>query len=195
MLKKMSFSILGVSFGLLLACPVTHGQTNPPGTTSTTTTTIEQTTQTPPPTRHKKAKPAAKPVDTTTSVRSTTTTTEVTPPPPQKEVARKVYDEEALKKMTICAEGFKSYVGSDDKNICRGRATPPDIAYTCKWDKKGPPAFAPTTQGPCSLDFTEHRGGIAIKKDNFPSSPPLSYGTQVECCFRAAKGLEPSASQ
>jgi hypothetical protein len=195
MFKKMSFSILGPSFGILLISFFAYGQTSPTGQTSTTTTTtIEQTTKTPPSTKKRVSKPAAKPVEQTT-IQSTTTTTEVTPPPPQKEVVRKVYDEEALKKMTICVEGFKSYVGSNDKNVCRGKATPPDIAYTCKWDKKGPPAFSPTQQGPCSLDFTEHRGGIVIKKDNFPSGPPLSYGTQVECCFRAAKGLEPSASK
>jgi len=107
-----------------------------------------------------------------------------------KEEPRKVYDEETLKKMehNICAQGFKAYYGSSEKNICRSKASPPDMAYTCMWDKKGPPAFAATSAGPCNLDYTEMQGKIVVDKSTFPHDNPFDYGTEVECCFRAAKG-------
>lgn len=122
---------------------------------------------------------------------STTTTTEVAPPPP-KEVVHKVYDEEMLKKMskTLCTEGFKAYVGTDKKNICLGKATAPDIAYSCVWDKSGAAAFPASAEGPCNLDYTEHRGSIAVKKDLYANHPPLDYGKEAQCCFRPAKGIE-----
>src|SRR5262245_21820264 len=201
MLNTLSFSILSASFGVLLAAPVAYGQTTVPE--KTTTTTIEQTTTvTPAPTPTKKkvttpAKtPAAKPVEQTTTIQSSTITTEVKPPP-KKEVVRKVYDEETLNKMrdNLCTQGFKAYVGSDKKNVCMGKASPPDIAYSCIWHKKGAGAFAPTAQGPCSLDYAEHKGSIVIMKENFPHDAPMDYGMEAQCCFRAAKGLEPAASR
>jgi len=68
----------------------------------------------------------------------------------------------------------------------------PDIAFTCVWNKKGPSAFAPTSQGPCNLDYTEHQGSIIMKKESFPDGAPLDYGVEAQCCFRAAKGFEPA---
>jgi hypothetical protein len=105
---------------------------------------------------------------------------------------RKVIDQKALEKMgdSVCVEGFKAYVGMDSKNICRNWATPPDIAYTCNWTKKGPPAYASTDKGPCNLDFTEHRGDLIVTKQQWKSDPPLDYGTQVQCCYRSASGPE-----
>jgi|GEM_PF-1373241 len=200
MLNKLSFSILSASFGALLAVPFAYGQTTVPE--KTTTTTIEQTTTvTPAPTPTKKrvtkpvkAAPVAKPVEQTTTIQSTTTEVK---PPPKKEVVRKVYDEETLRKMkdNLCTQGFKAYVGSDEKNVCMGKASPPDIAYSCIWHKKGAGAFAPTAQGPCSLDYAEHKGSIVIMKENFPHDAPMDYGMEAQCCFRAAKGLEPAASR
>jgi hypothetical protein len=194
MFKKIPFPILGLFLSGLLISPFSYGQEK----TTTSTTTVEQTTTQVPKktTTHRKVRHVSKPAqpveEQTTSVTSTTTTTEVKPPPP-KEVVHKVYDEEMLKKMsnTLCTDGFKAYVGGDKKNICLSKATPPDIAYSCVWSKKGTQAYAPTPQGPCNLDYTEHRGGITVKKDNFAKNPPLSYGTEAQCCFRAAKGLEP----
>ena len=104
---------------------------------------------------------------------------------------RKVYDQEMLKKMveTLCAEGFEAYVGDQGKNVCRNWATPPDIAYTCVWDKKGPPAYPASTQGPCNLDYAVHRGDIIITRDQYKDgNPPLDFGKQVQCCYRAAAG-------
>ncbi|MDO8643733.1 MAG: OmpA family protein, partial [bacterium] len=102
---------------------------------------------------------------------------------------RIVLDQKALKKMSkiLCAEGFKSYFSNDKKNICAGQTTAPDIAYSCMWDKKGEAAFAATVKGPCNLDFAEHRGSIVVSKSSYPSKPPLAYGTEVQCCFRAGK--------
>ena len=196
MQRKLSLSVLSISASLLLAF-LAFGQEK----TTTTTTTIESV-QTKAPassgkTKHV-AKPAAKPAAKaeTTSVMSTTTTTEVKPPPP-KEVVHKVYDEKTLEKMSdgLCSNGFKAYVGSEKKNVCRVQATAPDIAYSCVWDKDGPQAFAPTEQGPCNLDYTEHRGTITINKEKFPDNPPLKYGMEAQCCYRPAKGLETAAVQ
>lgn len=98
--------------------------------------------------------------------------------------------QEALKKMddTLCVDGYDAKVGNDNKNICSGMATTPDFAYSCIWQRKGAGAYPQTLQGPCRLDFAEHKGHIMITKDDYRSSPPLKYGTKVECCFRAAKG-------
>lgn len=104
--------------------------------------------------------------------------------------ARPTYDQEALKKMndTLCVSGFDAKVGNDNKNLCLTMATPPDIAYTCVWQKKGEGAYPATPQGPCRLDNTQHRGAITVEKATYKESPPLPYGTKAECCFRAAKG-------
>jgi len=198
MIKKLISPLMGISLGVLLVANFAIAQEK----TTTTTTTVEATT-TKAPAAHR-ARPVAKPVaakpaatNTSTSVMSTTTTEVVQPPPPiQKEVVHKVYDEEMLKKMSdsLCTEGFKAYVGQDKKNVCASHAAPPNIAYSCVWDKKGTEAFAPTQQGPCSLDYTDHNGTVIIKKENFANDPPLDYGKQAECCVRPAKGIE-SASR
>ena len=179
MSKKFLFPILSALLAMSAFSSVSSAQEK------TVTTTVE--TVQPAPKRKGRAEPAPTVI--------TTTTTVVTPPPP-KEVVRKVYDEEMLKKLskTLCTDGFKAYVGTDKKNVCKSKATTPDFAFSCVWDKDGPPAFAPTTQGPCNLDYAEHQGSIKIQKENFPSHPPLDYGLEAECCFRAAKGLEPAAS-
>jgi hypothetical protein len=191
MFQKMTFLSLSAFLALCFGANLASAQEK----STTTTTTVEAvTTKTPAPV--KKAKPvhrspAAKPVEST-QVMSTTTTTEVVPPPPTKEVVHKVYDEEMLKKMskTLCSDGFKAFVGTDKKNVCLGRATVPDIAYSCVWDKSGAAAFPANAQGPCNLDYTEHRGSIMIKKDTYRDNPPLGYGKEAQCCFRPAKGIE-----
>jgi hypothetical protein len=193
--NKITFSILSIFFGIFLMAHVSYGQEK----TTTTSTTVEATTVKTPVAPVKKApvKKNTAPVNTSTEVISTTTTTEVVPPPPPKEVAHKVYDAETLAKMSnaVCVQGFKAYVGNDKKNICQGKANPPDIAYSCVWNKKGAPAYPATPEGPCSLDYTQHQGSITIKKDNFASNPPLAYGKEAQCCFRAAKGLETAVSK
>lgn len=124
---------------------------------------------------------------TTTQSKGMTETTVVTSTPAR---ARPAYSQEALKKMddTLCVDGFDAKVGNDNKNICWGLATAPDLAYSCIWTKKGEAAYPDTLEGPCRLDFAEHRGNIIITKADYKSSPPLHYGTKVECCFRAASG-------
>lgn len=148
------------------------------------TTTEETTTQTTTTPRGSKKAPAT---TTTTSNTSATVTKEAAPKPELD--SRTVLNEEMLKKMsnTLCTDGFKAYVGSDKRNICQSRVTAPDIAYSCIWDKRGNAAYAPTPQGPCSLDFTDHKGSIVITKNDF-SNPPLPYGTEAQCCYRAAQG-------
>lgn len=168
---------LGVFFlGTALAQPA-------PGTTSTTT--VETTT---------KKVPASKKVPAKVEEKTTTSTTVVTPPPPppapeEPKAPRAVYDQEALKKMEgkLCVEGFKSYVGTESKNVCNSIATPPDLAYTCAWDKDGPEAFPATNQGPCTLDYAEHRGDVVITREKWKDNPPMKYGAKAMCCFRASK--------
>ncbi len=179
MLNKISISILGV-MSVLLISHVSFGQT------STTSTTVEKTVET--------KTPKSMPKETTVTTTTTQTVPPPTPPPTKviqtTSVTRKVYDEDMLKKMsdTLCTNGFKAYVGSDKKNVCLNKAVAPDFAYTCVWDKDGTAAYAPTVQGPCSLDLTEHKGSVIIKKETYEDDPPLAYGTEAQCCYRAASG-------
>ncbi len=178
MLKRTLLTVGAVAFGTLMLSHQSFGQ----ATTTTTTETYKQSVTTAPKAApvKKKAKAAAVPM-----VETTDTVVTTTPPEP-----RPVYDQAALKKMnTLCVSGFDAKVGNDKKNVCFGLATAPDIAYSCVWMKKGEVAYPPTAQGPCNLDYVEHRGNVVISKADYKSSPPLSYGTKVECCFRAAKGV------
>lgn len=152
----------------------------PAGTTSTTT--VETT----------KKIPATKKAPVKVEETTTTSTTVNTPPPPAPEPPkqpRAVYDQEALKKMEgkLCVEGFKSYVGNESKNVCNSTANPPDLAYTCVWDKDGPEAFPASPQGPCTLDYSEHRGEVLITREKWKDNPPMKYGSKALCCYRAAK--------
>ncbi len=178
--KKSYNKMISLSFCALLISSVSFAQTKTT-TIEEETTEVQSTTKVP----VKKTKSTVEPFTTSSSntTSSTSTTVEVEQP-------RKVYSEDTLKKIsnTLCTDGFKAYVGSDKKNICQSRVTPPDIAYTCVWDKKGTMAFAPSVQGPCSLDYTEHKGSLVITKDAYRSKPPLSYGVEAQCCYRAAKG-------
>lgn len=169
--KKMLPTLGGLLMVGVLAAPVF-------GTAQEKTTTIQETTTSTTVPATKKKVPATT---------STTTTTEITTKETQ---PRQVLDVEALKKMedTLCADGFKAYVGTDKNNVCQTKATAPDIAYSCVWDKQGTAAFAPTAQGPCKLDFTNHSGSIVVTKTEYDSPPPLSYGKEAQCCFRAAQG-------
>ncbi len=177
MYKKITVAALVLALGMLLNSNYSYGQS----TTSTTTNTQStKQTVTTTPTYTKKAK--AKPTPTVETTETVVTTTPATPRP--------AYDQATLKKMndTLCVDGFDAKVGNDKKNVCSGVANTPDIAYSCIWTKKGESAFASTRQGPCNLDNSEHRGNIVITKADYKSSPPLPYGTKVECCYRAAKG-------
>jgi hypothetical protein len=187
-----SFSILSIFFGIFLMASFSYGQEK----STTTSTTVEATT-TKTPVKKAHSKKSAAPASSTTEMTTTTTTTAVAPPPPPREIAHTVYDEEMLKKMSssVCVQGFKAYVGSNKKNVCQGRANTPDIAYSCVWNKKGAPAYPATPEGPCTLDYTQHQGSVIIKRDSFASNPPLSYGTEAQCCIRAAKSLEAPISK
>lgn len=169
MFKKKLFILSSLFVVLLATYSISFAE-------SKTTTVDETTTETTVPAKNKRTKPV-----TTVTSTSSTTTTQVQP--------RKVLDEDTLKKIsnTLCTEGFKASVGGDKKNVCQSRASSPDIAYSCIWNKKGAAAYAPSKQGPCTLDFAEHKGSIIITKEDYASNPPLSYGTEVQCCFRAAK--------
>jgi len=196
MFTKKSLAFVGVTLSLAFTIPYAYAQT------TTTTTTLEQQTTTSevkvvPRKRvrrvvKRRTTPApavvVQPVEATTTIQSTTTTT--TPPPPRM-VARKPYTEGELKKLgdSLCTKGYKSYVGTVEKNVCNPQAKSPDIAYTCVWDEKGPQVYPQNTQGPCSLDFAEHKGNVVIQKDKFPD-PPLAFGTEAQCCVRAASGPE-----
>ncbi len=182
-LKPIAASVFSLSLGLLCA-------SYPSFATDTydnkKTTTIEQTTTQTSTTAPKKVVPRtpkkATPVTTTTSNTTTLTT--------KSGDLRLVLDEDALKKMsdTLCVDGFKSYVGNDKKNVCQSKATVPDIAYSCVWKEEGNAAYAPTDKGPCRLDYSEHQQSITVTKNDFSSSPPLPYGSEAQCCFRAAQG-------
>ena len=173
-LKKNSVRALGGILGIALFMPLSFGQEK------TTTTTVEQSTtqvQTPAPvTRSKKAKARSSSSNEVLSTTTTTTTQVESAPMPL--APRKLYDEDTLRKIskTICIQGFRSYIGRDKNNLCLGKASPPDIAYSCVWDKKGTAVYPPSVQGPCNLDFTEHKGSVSVK------------GTEAQCCFRAAQG-------
>lgn len=167
-LHSHTYRMVGSFLAISLLAPLAYAQT--------TTTTVEQSTtqvQPAPVTKSKKAR-AAKPVEVT----NTTVTTTQVESAPQPLVPRKTYNEDTLRKIskTLCTEGFKTYLGRDKSNLCLGKASPPDIAYSCVWDKKGTPVYPPTVSGPCNLDFAEHKGNVSVK------------GTQAECCFRAASG-------
>lgn len=103
---------------------------------------------------------------------------------------RKVVTQDDLKNMSdsLCVEGFKSYTGNDRKNVCQGKASLPDLAYSCVWVGDGDAAYAPTHHGPCALELSEHRQSVMITKTEFNSDAPFAYGTEVHCCFRAAQG-------
>ena len=176
MFKKIGFTVLSVALGTFLVSQLSFGQS------TTSTTTLKQTSTTTPAT---KAPAAKKKAAAAPSVETTETTSVTTPA-----ADRPVYNQETLKKMnnTLCAKGFDAKVGNDNKNVCSGKATAPDLAYSCVWTKKGEAAFAPTLQGPCNLDSAEHRGSVMIEKADYKSAPPLPFGTKVECCYRAAKG-------
>lgn len=167
MLRRLTIAV-GAIIGMLIVAHFVYGETS--------STTIEQTTvQTVKPRVVKKAKPA---IETTTTV---TTVKEAEP--------RQVLTQDTLKKVsdTLCTKGFKPYIGNDKKNVCRGKVSAPDIAYSCVWDSKGPAAFEPDTKGPCSLDFARHQGNIIIDKASYVSRPPLKYGVEAQCCVRTAK--------
>lgn len=185
MSKKTTSLLFALSLGALLHSASSYGET---------TTTVEQTaTQSQTAThvvpRHvvRRARRAA---TTTTTLNTTATTVQTSP--------RKVLDADTLKKIsnTLCTTGFKAYISSDRKNVCQSTASSPDIAYTCVWSKHGAAAYSPMDQGPCSLDFVEHRGSVVITKENYKSSPPLAYGVEAQCCFRAARdpGVSTSTS-
>ena len=182
--KKISITVLSITLGTLLYSPLFSYAKDT--YESKKTTTVEQTTtstSTKPATSTpvKKAAPV-KPVTTTTSTTTTSTTNEGD--------VRKVLDEKALKKMSdsLCVKGFKAYVGNDEKNICQSKAEVPDIAYSCVWKDEGNAAYAATAQGPCALDYSEHKGSLMVTKNDYKSYPPLPYGSEAQCCFRAAKG-------
>lgn len=179
LMKKTSGRLLGAMLGIALSASHSYGQEK---TSTTTSTTVEQSsTQVQPVTRTKKAKSRSRSgasAATAESISTTTTTVTQVESAPQPMVPRKTYDAETLKKIshTICTEGFKAYIGQDKSNLCMGKASPPDIAYSCVWTKKGTPVYPGTPQGPCNLDYTEHRGSVSVK------------GTEAQCCFRAASG-------
>lgn len=167
MLRRLIIAV-GAIAGVLVFAHFLYGETS--------STTVQQTTvQTVKPRVVKKAKPV---LETTTTV---TTVKESEP--------RQVLTQDTLKKVsdTLCTKGFKPYLGTDKKNVCRSKAAAPDIAYSCVWDSKGPAAFEPNMKGPCSLDFARHSGNIIIDKNTYTSRPPLKYGVEAQCCVRTAK--------
>lgn len=181
--NKVSLTIFSLALGMVFNVHSSYaGDTYNSKKTTTVETTTQSTTTAPRPV----ARPAKKPEVTTTS----STTTLVT----KEGDIRKVLDEDDLKKMSksLCVTGFKAYVGGNKKNVCQDRAAAPNIAYSCVWTEEGDAAYAPTAQGPCGLDYSEHQGSIIIAKSDYASSPPLRYGTEAQCCVRAARG--PSTS-
>ncbi len=181
--QKKSFVTLSLFLGVLCASHITLA-TNTYDNKKTTTveqTTVQTTSTAPAPAPVKKAAP------TTPLTTTTTNTTTLTTKPGE---LRKVLDEAALKKMSdsLCVKGFKPYVGNDTKNVCQGLAVVPDLAYSCVWTDAGSAAFAPTVQGPCTLEYAEHKKSLIITKTDYSTSPPLPYGTEAQCCFRAAQG-------
>lgn len=176
-INKISLAAVSLVLGTLSGIPLSFAADS---YNSNKTTTVEQTTvqttSTPPRPVVKKVAPV------TTSTTTTLTTTDGD--------LRKVLDEDALKKMsdTLCVEGFKASVGNDTKNVCQGKATAPDIAYSCVWKDDGNAAYPQTPQGPCTLDYAVHQDSIIVTKNDYASNPPLPYGSEAQCCFRAAKG-------
>lgn len=171
MYKKILFSVLTLSLSVALVSSVAYGQS------ITTTTTTQSKARA---IHHKKA---------VTTISDTTVTT--TPAEP-----RQVLSQDMLKKnsSSICAPGFQAYVGNDKKNVCQNKATAPDIAYSCVWAQKGTEAYKPSAKGPCTLDFAEQLDKVVMTKSDYKSSPPLKYGVEAQCCFRAAKGAPTTTS-
>lgn len=168
MYKKTLLSILALALSAALVSSAF-------AQSSTTTTTTTQGKVKVRAIHHKKAAPLI-----------TDTTVTTTPAEP-----RQVLSENMLKniKGTICAPGFRAYIGNDKKNVCQNKATAPDLAYSCVWDSKGTEAYKPSVKGPCMLDFAEQSDKVVMTKSDYKSNPPLKYGVEAQCCFRAAKGL------
>ncbi|MBF0106410.1 MAG: hypothetical protein HQM16_13925 [Deltaproteobacteria bacterium] len=184
-LNKKSFAIVAATLGAFIGSHLTYAADtydNKKTTTVEQTTTQSATTKPRPVVVYKRAKPVMTKQTTTVTIKEG--------------ALRTVLDEDALKKMlnNLCVEGFRAYVGNDKKNVCQGKATTPDIAYSCIWKENGNAAFAPTDQGPCALDYAEHKDSIIITKDDYTSSPPLAYGTEAQCCFRAGQGPDTKTS-
>ncbi len=165
MFKKIALIVMVVALGTFVFSQLSFGE----GTTTNTTQTITT--------------PAKKTAATTVETRTTTT---------KPAAARPTYDCATLKKMdnTLCTEKFDAKICDDNKNVCRGTvpAGQGDIVYSCVFQKEGPATYAQTPQGPCNLDSAVHRGKADITKAEYKDNPPLKYGSQVECCFRAASG-------
>ncbi len=184
--KKIPLAVVSLSLGVLLTSQIASAaETYNNKKTTTVEQTTTQTSTTTAPRATPRAAPKVVPVTTTSNTTTTLTTKEGE--------LRKVLDEDALKDLAkldngLCAEGFKSSVGNDNKNICQGKGVAPDIAYSCIWKEEGNAAYAPTPQGPCTLDYAEHKGSIIVTKNDYKSFPPLPYGSEAQCCFRAAKG-------
>ena len=176
-INKISFAAVGLVLGTLSGVASTYATDT---YNSNKTTTVQQTTTQTTSTAPRPVVKKVAPVTTETTTTLTTTEGDV----------RKVLDEDALKKIsdTLCAKGFKASVGNDKKNVCQGKATVPDIAYSCVWTEEGNAAYPQTPQGPCTLDYAVHQDSIIVTKNDYASSPPLSYATEAQCCFRAAKG-------
>lgn len=185
----MNKKYLALSLGVLFGIPFLGLAQAAEETTVQTTTTVPSVTSVP-------AKQQSQAPKVTTpkyySRRSstplvTTTTTTISSPTP---TPRKIYDEDLLKDIsnTLCTDGYRAYVGNENKNVCQGKAESPDIAYTCVWKKKGPQVYPASMAGPCNLDYTDHMGEYAITREYYKRSPPLPYGSEVQCCFRAAAG-------
>lgn len=188
-IQNTARTFVGAALGILFSLPMVYASDS---YNNKKTTTVEQTTTqttTSAPRAPVRAAPKVNPVVTTTSNTTTLTT--------QPGAMRKVLDEDALKDLSkndhgLCVEGFKAAVGNDVKNVCQGKAVVPDLAYSCIWKEDGNAAYAPTAEGPCTLDNVEHKGSVIITKNDYKSFPPLSYGSEAQCCFRAAQGPEMS---
>jgi hypothetical protein len=186
-----SLATVSVTLGLLLSSQLSHAADT---YNNKKTTTVEQTTtQTTSTAPRPAARPAPRPVAKVAPVTTSSTTTVTV----KNGDLRKVLDEDALKKMSdsLCTEGFKAYVGNDKKNVCQGKAEVPDLAYSCVWNESGNAAYSPTEQGPCSLDYSVHKDSIVVTKNEYTANPPLSYGTEAQCCFRAAQGPAVSSTE
>lgn len=181
----MSIAVMGLSLSTLCSGQFSFAADS---YNNKKTTTVEQTTTQTTTTAPRAAVRAVRRAAPARPISQTTTVTV------KDGELRRVLDEDALKKMSgsLCVSGFKAYVGDDHKNVCQSKANTPDIAYSCVWRKNGSAAYAPTPQGPCILDYAEHTASVLITKTEFLSSPPLPYGSEAHCCFRAAQG--PSTS-
>ncbi len=96
----------------------------------------------------------------------------------------------------LCAQGYKSYIGMDKKNICQNNPATPDNIYSCVLIESKTSAQNIDRPEPCNLNFAQNTGSLVVTQKN-TSYRPFAYGQEArsydpspaksieaQCCLR-----------